>query len=97
MLFSKRYLAMNHCGEYVLFQNSLIRIRTVRAEHSVGSVRFRTEPKEPKTEFLIFYGPNRTEINIWTEPEPNRNNSVRFGSFSQNRIFFQKYEKADEL
>ena len=66
-----------------------------RAEHSVGSVQNRTEPKEPKTEFLIFYGPNRIEINVWTESEPNRNKLVRFGSFRQNRIFPQKYEKAD--
>ena len=49
---------------------------TRRAEHSVGSVQNRTEPKGPKTEVLKFSGPDRTEVCIWTEPEPNRNNSV---------------------
>ena len=64
-----------------------------RAEHSVGSVQNRTEPKEPRTELTFFPGPDRTEINIWTEPEPNRNNSVRFGSFPWNRNFIAKKKR----
>ena len=53
-----------------------------RVEYSVGSVQNRTEPK---TENRIIIG---------TEPEPNRNKLVRFGSFLKNRnLFNQNHEK----
>ena len=43
-------------------------IATTRAEHSVGSVQNRTEPKKPKTELRFFSKPNRIIILNRTEP-----------------------------
>ena len=45
---------------------------------NIRSVRSRTGPKEPGTELAFFSGPNRTEVMLWTEPEPDRKDSVRF-------------------
>ena len=60
-----------HLGNHVFLMKN---VRT-SAKHSVGSVQNRTEPKETKTEFINFPGPN-----LVYGPNRNQTEIIRFGS-----------------